>query len=108
MLSDDEFARIGELLSNRISAIKEYRLRTGVSLVEAKRYDPGGQAALDAYEDLCGVKLDNPDDLFFVRFSAYGRLCPQCSKPLRTPKAKLCAACGFELSEGEIAGPLTA
>jgi hypothetical protein len=103
LLSDAEYHPIEQALAERIKRIKEYRLQHLASLEDAKRHSCDD--ALDYYEDLTGVRLFAVDELYWVRLSRYGRICPQCGKPLRTPKAKLCAECGLELPQGEIAGP---
>jgi hypothetical protein len=103
LLSDDEYRPIAQALTNRIEGIKAYRQQHGVSLAEAKRHSCDD--ALDHYERLTGIRLSDPDELYWVQLSRYGRICPECRKPFRTPKAKLCAECGLELPPGEIAGP---
>jgi hypothetical protein len=103
LLSDDEYRPIEQALTNRLEGIKEYKYRHGVSLEEAKRHSCDD--TLDYYERLTGVRLLNPDELYWVRLSTYGRICPQCGNPFRTPRAKLCAECGLKLPEGELAGP---
>ncbi|HEX8901453.1 hypothetical protein [Vitreimonas sp.] len=106
MLSDEEFAPIHSALQNRIERMKEYcRTHARASLAEAAQHCCDD--ALDYYEKISGVRLAHPDQLDWVRLSQYGRLCPSCEKPLRTPRAKLCVACGFELPEGQIAGAAT-
>ena len=62
---------------------------------------------LDAYEEMTGEKLDNPNELYSVRLADFGRLCPECAKPFRTPRARFCAECGYALPEGEVAGPIS-
>jgi hypothetical protein len=103
LLADEEYHPIEQALASRIEGIKEYRLQHGVSLEEAKRH--ACDDALDYYERLTGVRLSDPDELYWVQLSRYGRTCPQCGKPFRTPRAKLCVECGLELPHGEIAGP---
>ncbi len=75
-------------------------------MYEARAKAPEGLKALDAYEQITGVRLDHPDQLYVVRLSDYGRPCPECAKPFRTPRAKFCAECGFQLPDGEVAGPV--
>lgn len=106
LLTDAEWTEIAPLLEGRIRKIAEYRRTQGVSLNDARRDEPFGQQALDLYQQFTGDRLDHPDELFAVRLARYGAICPQCGKPFRTPKAKLCAACGFHLPEGKVAGPL--
>ena len=103
LLSDEEYRPIEQALANRIESIKAYRRLHGVSLVQARQH--ARNDALDIYERLTGVRLSGPDGLYCVRLSSYGRICPQCGKPFRTPKAKLCAECGLQLPQGELAGP---
>ena len=103
LLSDAEYHPIEQALTNRIKGIKEYRQQHRVSLEEAKRHSCDD--ALDHYEGLTGVRLSDADELYWVRLSKYGRICPQCGKPFRTPRAKLCAECGLELPRDEVAGP---
>jgi hypothetical protein len=105
LLSADEYGPIGQALANRLDGIKDYMLQHGVSLKEAKGHSC--DSALDYYERLTGIRLADPDELYWVELSKYGRPCPQCAKPFRTPRAKLCAECGFKLPPGEVAGPAT-
>ena len=106
MLSDAEFAPINKALQNRIERIKEYRrTHPHSSLTEAGQHCCDD--ALDHYEKISGIKLAHPDELYWVQLSRYGRPCPNCEKPFRTPRAKLCVECGFELPEGQLAGAAT-
>ena len=99
LLSDDEYRPIAQALTSRLEDIKSYRAKHGVSLEEARRRS--SDDALDYYERLTGVRLAHPDELYWVGLSAYGSPCPGCAKLLRTPRAKLCAECGFELPQDE-------
>jgi len=103
LLSDEEFRPIARALDQRVKAIRLHMGRNGASLDQARRRSSG--EALDIYERLTGVRLSHPDELYAVRLSQYGWQCPRCAKPFRTPKAKLCAECGFELPPGQVAGP---
>jgi hypothetical protein len=103
LLSDEEYHPIAQALASRIKGIKEYRLRHSVSLEEARRHSCDD--ALDYYERSTGVRLFDPDELYWIQLSRYGRTCPRCGKLFRTPKARLCMECGLELPDGEIAGP---
>jgi hypothetical protein len=58
---------------------------------------PGAQrfnVLLDGYEQITGYRETNPNAVFHHVLSIYGPPCRACSKPLRTPKAAFCAACG--------------
>ena len=105
LLTDDEYEQVAVHLASRIGDIMKYKKEHGCSIEEAKERAYDGQKAMDAYEAITGVRLDHPDQLFAMSLSNYGRPCPSCSKPFRTPRAKLCAACGFRLPQDEVAGP---
>lgn len=57
------------------------------------------QPALDIYERQTGYCETNINAIWHHRIALYGPPCKKCGKPLRTPKAKLCAACGASLYE---------
>lgn len=50
------------------------------------------------YKTLTGVELETPNAIW-SHMMRYGPDCPRCEKPLRTPKARYCAACGFGKEE---------
>jgi len=106
LLDVEQWQSIENLLTGRLESILAYRKATGCSLEEAQKTDPIGQEALQAYHEMSGQRLDHPDHLYAVRLSKFGRPCPRCEKPFRTPKARLCAECGFELPKGQTAGPI--
>lgn len=92
MLDEAEFAEISRLYSGGIRATKEFRERWGVPLKDAlteERFQP----VRDAYERLTGMKESNENAIMHHRLALYGPPCKHCGKPLRTPKAKLCASC---------------
>lgn len=49
---------------------------------------------LAAYERLTRFHETNPAAIWHHRVSLYGPPCQQCGRPLRTPEARFCAACG--------------
>jgi hypothetical protein len=81
MLDEEEFskvdARIREAFDMKGAPIKE-------------RFRP----VCDLYEELTGFHEANHNAIMHHRISLYGPPCEQCGKPLRTPKAAFCAACG--------------
>ncbi|WP_338550390.1 hypothetical protein [Roseovarius phycicola] len=108
LLNDEEWEKIEPLMDvrKRVESIARYQEETGVSSDEASLKDPSGMEALQVYFELTGVELEHPNQLYGVKLSEYGSLCPSCSKPFRTPRAKFCANCGYKLPNGEVAGPL--
>lgn len=93
MLTEEEWVRISPHLSDGIAQIKQYREEHQCSLAEA-RAKGFGRRALEIYEEITGFHETNADALYHHRRNAYGPLCHVCSKPLRTPQARSCAACG--------------
>ncbi|MDA7426116.1 hypothetical protein [Thalassococcus lentus] len=106
LLNEDEWDQIAPLLDARIVKIQKYREQTGVSIAEARQYEPYGQEAMKRYFELTGIELEHPEELYGLKKSEYGSLCPGCSKPFRTPRAKICACCGYRLRSGQVAGTL--
>ena len=106
LLSEEDYKIVAVHLSNRIDDIMSYRKKHNCSLQEASINSDGGQKALIAFEKITGVRLMHPDEIYIARSALYGRQCPDCGKPFRTPRAKLCAECGLILSDGKTAGPL--
>lgn len=53
---------------------------------------------LAEYERLTGFREIDPNAVMHHVASQYGPPCTSCGKPLRTPRASYCAACG-ELKE---------
>jgi hypothetical protein len=98
MLDESEFVIIDELLSTAVRSIKE----------QSRHFNPESQPefllrqyrpVLDAYRSITGNDHEgHPSLLWHHRISIYGPICSACGKPLRTPKASYCAACGTERS----------
>lgn len=103
LLTDAEYEPVAQALTGRKQQISAYRKQHGCSLEDARARS--SSKAMELYERMTGCRLDHPDMLYAVRLSDYGRPCPNCAKPFRTPQAKLCAECGHELPSGEVAGP---
>ena len=54
---------------------------------------------LREYERITGFHETNPNAVYHHRLSLYGPPCSNCKKPLRSPKARFCAACGHRAGE---------
>ena len=83
MLDDNEFQRA---LSFKGSGTGEMRER---------EFGP----VLAEYERITGFRETNINAFYHHVVSLYGPPCRVCGKPLRTPKSKLCAACGHSASD---------
>ena len=93
MLDESEFEVVRKAHSRGIQAVKDYRQQNGASLRDtpiAQLHQP----VQDAYERLTGATGFHQDHILKHRLSLYGPPCSACGKPLRTPLAKMCAACG--------------
>lgn len=78
MLDDEEFKHV---TSRRGTGI-------GDELFE-RQFGP----VLDEYERITGRRETNPNAIYHHQLSLYGPPCPNCGKPLRTPRARLCGYC---------------
>ena len=93
MLDEAEFEVVREAHTRGIEAVKDYRQRNGAALSETPIADLH-QPVQEAYERLTGATGFDADHILKHRLSIYGPPCATCGRPLRTPQAKLCAACG--------------
>ena len=93
MLDEQEWAVIAPALTQSILDIQQIRKDQGIGLNEALQ-QPYGTWALRLYHDLTGFHETDPAVIWHHRLSLYGSPCQACGKPLRTPQAKSCAACG--------------
>lgn len=98
MLDEREWGQLGPLLSNTIQQIKDYREEHNATLAQAKRVGHGAEA-LARYYEITGYRETNPNNLWHHRLSLFGPPCASCGKPLRTPRAKMCAECGAPRTE---------
>jgi hypothetical protein len=93
MLDEAEYEVVREAHTRGIEAIKDYRQRNDVTLQETP-VEELHRPVREAYERLTGAMGFDADHILKHRLSLYGPPCSVCGKPLRTPQAKLCAACG--------------
>jgi len=93
MLDEQEWEEIEPLLRAATEQIKHYRAEHGASLSEALEVEHG-QDALDRYFQITGFRETDMNALWHRRLRDLGPPCGACGKPLRTPQATFCAACG--------------
>lgn len=97
MLNEDEWLEMSAALTKGLRNIKARRAATGESVAEAttdEQLQMQYAEALSLYKQLTGFHETTPLAVWHHRASLYGPPCATCGKPLRTPLAKLCAACG--------------
>ena len=81
MLDEDEFNLV----------LSKFGPKAGGTIAERAERFQGPM--LDEYERITGFAETNFNALYHHRLSLYGPPCSKCGKPLRSPKAKVCAAC---------------
>jgi len=97
MMDETEFGEVYSAYIGAIRKMKTYRARSHGTIAQAAaKFHPPVRAlyrGLAAKGGMHGppVQLDH---LMKHRLAAYGPPCTTCGLPLRTPEAKLCAACG--------------
>jgi hypothetical protein len=97
MLEADEASLVWEAKQEGMKLVEEEAHRRGLALTPmqltgvAKFFQP----MLEMYKLLTGFEETNPNAVMHHVVAQYGPPCPQCEKPLRTPEARFCAACGF-------------
>ncbi len=93
MLDEAEYAVIHDIYMECLEKTKNYRKETGISLDKTPLND-FFKPVCEEYERLTGYKGFNHNAIMHHRLYIYGPPCQRCGKPLRTPRAKMCAACG--------------
>jgi hypothetical protein len=97
MLETAEFVLVWNARQAGVAVVEEEAKRLGKKIVPmqlagvARRLQP----MLEMYKLLTGFEETNPNAIMHHVADQYGPPCPQCHKPLRTPEARFCAACGF-------------
>lgn len=92
MLDEEEFSRVdqlyGECMNASVANRRAFQLPDNMSMEE--RFRP----VVEAYEAITGLSDLHHNAIMHHRISLFGEPCVYCGKPLRTPNAKLCVACG--------------
>lgn len=97
MLEPEEALLVYRAQQGGMAVVEEEAQRRGQPLIPMqltgvkKRFQP----LLEMYRLLTGFEETNPNAVFHHEVAQYGPPCPQCRKPLRTPQARFCAACGL-------------
>lgn len=93
MLDEKEYQIISEIWRQCGLAPKEWRLKHNLPL-ENLSFEERFRPMLNKYQELTEFEETNHIAILHHRLSIYGEPCENCRKPLRTPKANFCAACG--------------
>lgn len=96
MLDEEEYKRIHEIYIDCTKKSKVYRETTGSPLDKTPLSDLFKPVS-EEYERITGFKDFHHNAIIHHRISIYGQPCKCCGKPLRTPNAKMCAACGAKV-----------
>ena len=96
---EEEYLVFGKARSEGMPAVVAEAQRLGLPLLPPLELtSPAARhlrPMLEMYRLLTGFAETNPNAVFHHIVELYGLPCPQCHKPLRTPVARFCAACGF-------------
>ncbi|MBO0359324.1 hypothetical protein J0X19_15280 [Hymenobacter sp. BT186] len=97
MLDAEEALLVRKAMMTGMRFVEEEAHRRGRSLLPmaVEGVSRLMQPMLEMYKLLTGFVETNPNAVMHHEVDQYGPPCPQCTKPLRTPKARFCAACGF-------------
>lgn len=91
MLDDEEFEIVRQLYARVFSP--EYRRENNFPRQSiSERFRP----VREKYEEMTGMKDCHENAIMHHQISIYGDPCVRCGKPLRTPQAAFCAACGHK------------
>jgi hypothetical protein len=89
MLDEAEYSIIRDLHTQAVRRGKASAVNLDRAAIDAL-FSP----VLDAYERITGCRDVKIDAVMHHRLSLFGPPCNRCAKPLRTPRAAYCAACG--------------
>lgn len=96
MLDEEEFAVVSDLYQKAVEDTKEFRREHNLPLSACPTRELF-RPVREAYRRMTGADEPNHDAIMHHRVSIYGPPCARCGKPLRTPRAAFCAACGLSV-----------
>ena len=99
MLDKDEFLLCQEAAKNGKRIVEEEIQKRNIQnyewLGEVSKVQERFRYFIDMYRVITGFPETNSNAIWHHTIDQYGEDCPSCKKPLRTQKARYCAACGF-------------
>ena len=93
MLDEEEYRVMAAVHGACTREVKAYRQAHDALLSQTPVYDLY-EPVRKEYERMTGVANCHQDAIMHHRVSIYGPPCRVCGRPLRTPRARFCAACG--------------
>ncbi|MBA2939918.1 hypothetical protein HZF08_16525 [Paenibacillus sp. CGMCC 1.16610] len=90
MLDEVEYQQINQLYFECMQSAQKYRNDSLMKSSLNELFSP----LVQEYERITGYKDLHHNAIMHHRISQYGDPCRKCGKPLRTPQAKMCVACG--------------
>ncbi|ACT03636.1 hypothetical protein [Paenibacillus sp. JDR-2] len=95
MLDEKEYRRINKIYKKCFDRVRKYRMSgSSVWIDSHSPINESFKLVAREYEKMTGYKDMHHNAIMHHRISMYGEPCPKCGKPLRTPQAKMCVACG--------------
>ncbi|WP_428232715.1 hypothetical protein [Flavobacterium sp.] len=98
MLTDEEFNLCREaMFKGKIiveQELKRRNVKKHIWINEIKTFEKF-RYFLEMYKLITGEIETNPNAIFHHQINQYGKDCPVCSKPYRTPLARYCVNCGY-------------
>ncbi len=103
MLDKEEFQLCREALAEGKKIVEQEIKNRGIEnynwLGKISKVQERHRYFIDMYRLLTGFEETNANAIWHHLIAEYGEDCPNCSKPLRTKKARYCAACGFGMDD---------
>ena len=100
MLDEDEYARVAERYRDAFRPGQQLREERPLPLDAALDIEARFEPVRREYEAVTGWQTATRMPLMHHRTAMYGPPCHACGKPLRTPRAKRCAACWTRVPSG--------
>lgn len=93
MLDETEFEEISNVYIACMKAAKRYR-REHAATLEETPLDELYRPVRETYEEMTGASGYPADEIRKHRLALCGPPCRSCGRPLRSPQAQWCVACG--------------
>ncbi len=98
MLNDEEFNLCREAFIHGKKVVEEELLKRNIQsyiwLEKIETFEKF-RYLIEMYRLITGEYESNPNAILHHQRSQFGKECPNCEKPFRTPKAKYCPSCGY-------------